>query len=257
MSAKYQIYEQPLNERIRMCLRVETLMKRFSYFEGLKGDWSAYSALLTVLEITALLERGDLKQELMKEVERQLAALKALSRHEDVDRSKLDLVLSKQKHALDRLHKLDGKLGEHLKRNDFLLGIKQRTSIPGGSCDFDLPQLRFWLNQPHEQRSADLRLWADPYLELEQVIELILKTLRESGSGRSVVAENGFYQKPLDTKQSTQLIRISIDSDASLYPEISAGKHRYSVRFMRVNQGDSPPTQVKENIEFLLSRCSL
>ena len=81
MSGKYQTYEQPLNERIRMCLRVETLMRRFNYFETLKGDWSAYGALVTVLEITALLERGDLKQELMKEVERQLIALKALSRH--------------------------------------------------------------------------------------------------------------------------------------------------------------------------------
>jgi len=68
MSLKYQTFEQPLNERIRMCLRVETLMKRFHYFEALKGDWSAYSALLTVLELTSLLERGDLKQELMKEL---------------------------------------------------------------------------------------------------------------------------------------------------------------------------------------------
>ena len=257
MSVKYQIFEQPLNERIRMCLRVETLMKRFAYFEALKGDWSAYSALLTILELTALLERGDLKQELMKELERQLSALNALSKHEGVDHAKLDLILSKQKHSLARLHKLDGKLGEHLKRNDFLLGIKQRTSIPGGSCDFDLPQLRFWLNQSHAQRSADLQHWAEPYLELDQVIELILKTLRDSASARPVVAENGFYQQSLDPKQSTQLIRISVDTDATIYPEISAGKHRYSVRFIRVNPGDMPPTQVKDDIEFLLSRCSL
>jgi cell division protein ZapD len=53
------------------------------------------------------------------------------------------------------------------------------------------------------------------------------------------------------------LIRISVAGDAALYPEISAGKHRYSVRFMRVNRGDVPPTQVKEDVEFLLSRCSL
>ena len=257
MSAKYQIFEQPLNERIRMCLRVETLMKRFHYFEALKGDWSAYSALLTILEITSLLERGDLKQELMKELERQHAALKALSTHQDIDQSKLDLILSKQKHALERLHRLDGKLGEHLKRDDFLIGIKQRASIPGGTCDFDLPQLRYWLNQSHERRIRDLHNWVSPYRELEEVIELILKTLRESASARVVVAENGFYQKPLDTKQSTQLIRISINADATIYPEISAGKHRYSVRFMRLSPGDSPPAQVKENIEFLLSRCSL
>ena len=130
-----------------MCLRVETLMKRFHYFEALKGDWSAYSALLTILELTSLLERGDLKQEVMKELERQHGALKALMRHQEIDQDKLEIILSKQKLALERLHRLDGKLGEHLKRVDFLLGIKQRTSIPGGSCDFDLPQLRYWLNR--------------------------------------------------------------------------------------------------------------
>ena len=82
--------------------------------------------MLNVLEMTALLERGDLKQELMKELERQLAALKALTKHQEIDHSKLDLILSKQKHALDRLHTLDGKLGEHLKRNDFLIGTGDR-----------------------------------------------------------------------------------------------------------------------------------
>lgn len=240
-----------------MCLRVETLMNRFHYFETLKGDWSAYSALLTILELTSLLERGDLKQELMKELERQHGALKALSKHQGIDHSKLDLVLSKQKHSLTRMHHLDGKLGEHLKRDDFLLGIKQRVSIPGGSCDFDLPQLRFWLNKTHEQRVSDLQEWAIPYLELEEVIGLVLTSIRDSAVAKTVVAENGFYQKSLDTKQSTQLIRISIDASKLMYPEISAGKHRYSVRFLQPNSGDTPPTQVKESVEFLLSRCSL
>jgi cell division protein ZapD len=257
MSGKYQTFEQPLNERIRMCLRVETLMRRFHYFEALKGDWSAYSALLTILELTALLERGDLKQELMKELERQHGALKALTQHQGIDHSKLELILSKQKSALERLHRLDGKLGEHLKRDDFLLAIKQRTSIPGGSCDFDLPQLRFWMNQNHEKRISDLREWAAPYCQLEDVIELILKTIRDSASAKPTVAENGFYQKPLDTRQATQLIRIDIDAEAKIYPEISAGKHRYSVRFMRLDSGGMAPAQVKEDVEFLLSRCAL
>ncbi|MCP4876692.1 MAG: cell division protein ZapD [Gammaproteobacteria bacterium] len=257
MSPRYQTFEQPLNERIRMCLRVETLMNRFHYFESLKGDWSAYSALLTILEITALLERGDLKQELMKELERQHAALKALSKHQGIDHSKLELILSKQKNSLDRLHRLDGKLGEHLKRVDFLLGIKQRTSIPGGSCDFDLPQLRYWLNQTHEQRLRDLQNWGAPYLELEEVIGLILTSIRDSDTTKPTVAEKGFYQQSLDTSQSTQLIRISIESGKLIYPEISAGKHRYSVRFMQVNTGDTLSTQVKGDVEFMLSRCTL
>ena len=257
MSGKHQIFEQPLNERIRMCLRVETLMRRYHYFESLKGDWAAYNALLTVLEITSLLERGDLKQELMKELERQHSALQALVSHQDIDASKLELVLSKQQQGLERLHKLDGKLGEHLKRNDFLLGIKQRTSIPGGSCDFDLPQLRFWLNQDHQLRLTDLQTWIAPYKELELVIELVLKSIRESAQPKRSLAESGFFQQSLDTQQPNQMIRVAVDSQLSLYPEISAGKHRFSIRFMEPTSSGELPTQVKGDVAFLLSRCAL
>ena len=240
-----------------MCLRVETLMQRYHYFESLKGDWAAYNALLTVLEITALLERGDLKQELMKELERQNSSLKALVSHQDIDSSKLELVLSKQQRGLDRLHKLDGKLGEHLKRNDFLLGIKQRTSIPGGTCDFDLPHLRFWLNRDHQSRLDDLQNWVSPYKELELVIELVLKSIRDSAQPRANIAEGGFFQQSLDTQQPNQMIRVAVESDKPIYPEISAGKHRFSIRFMRPQASGELPTQMKEDVSFLLSRCAL
>jgi cell division protein ZapD len=257
MPVKNQIFEQPLNERIRMCLRIETLMSRFHYYMALRGDWSGYSALLSILEITALLERGDFKQELIKELERHYSSLKSLATHEGVDKSRLDLTLSKQKKAIDRIHRLDGKLGEHLKRNEFLLTIKQRTTLPGGSCDFDLPTLRFWLNQSHEYRLKDLHRWAAPYVELGSVIELILSVIRDSADPKQVTAEKGFYQEGLDPKQSTQLLRISIPADRDYFPEISAGKHRYSVRFLNPMPTDKVPTQVKLDVPFLLWRCSL
>jgi cell division protein ZapD len=257
MPLKHIIFEQPLNERIRMCLRIETLMKRFHYFTSLKGDWSGYTALLGVIEITSLLERVDLKQELMKELERQHNALKALSAHKGVDKSKLILILSQQKHALERLHQLNGKIGEHLKRNDFLSAIKQRTSIPGGSCDFDLPELRFWLNQDHRKRVVDLERWAGPYLEMESVIELVLSVIRDSAMPEKVVAENGFFHQTLDPQQSNQLLRISIPASEGIYPEVSAGKHRYSVRFLNPFPIDDIPSQIKEDVTFSLTRCSL
>jgi cell division protein ZapD len=252
-----RIFEQPLNERIRMCLRIETLMKRIHYFATPEADWSGYGALLGILEITALLERGDFKQDLMKELESHHSALKALSSHQGVDKSKLELTLSKQKNAIERIHRMDGKLGEHLKRIEFLTTIKQRTSIPGGSCDFDLPALRFWLNQSHQRRVDDLRRWAAPYFELESVIELILKIIRESATPEQVIAENGFYQQSLDPHQPNRLLRIQIPSDSGFYPEISAGKHRFSIRFLNPLPIDDIPTQVKEDVPFTLMRCSL
>ncbi|TDJ30831.1 MAG: cell division protein ZapD [Gammaproteobacteria bacterium] len=257
MSTKSYTYEQPLNERVRTFLRVETLMRRFHYFTALKGDWSGYSALLGILEVTALLERGDLKQELLKELERQYGALKLLATKDGVDKAKLDLILSKQNNAIDQIHKLNGKLGEPIKRIDFLLAIKQRTSIPGGSCNFDLPQLRYWLNQTHEQRMNDLSRWAAPYVEIESVIELILYVIRDSGTPKQVVADKGFFQQSLDSQRSNQLLRIEIPANKAYYPEISAGKHRYSVRFLTSQSIDQVPSQVTEDVPFLLSRCSL
>jgi cell division protein ZapD len=257
MPPKYIIFEQPLNERIRICLRIETLMKRFHYFTSLKGDWSGYAALLGVIEITSLLERVDLKQELMKELERQHSALKSLSEHKEVDKPKLTLLLSQQKHVLERLHQLNGKAGEHLKRNDFLLAIKQRTSIPGGNCDFDLPELRFWLNQDHAKRVLDLERWSGPYLELESAIKLALGVIRDSAMPEKVIAEKGFFDQTLDPKQPNQLLRISIPASEIIYPEVSAGKHRYSVRFLNPLPIDHLPSQIKEDVTFYLTRCSL
>ena len=257
MAPKNYTFEQPLNERIRMCLRIETMMNRFHYFSALKGDWSSYSALLSVLEITSLLERGDLKQELLKELERQHSALKNLSSLDGVDLTKLELILAKQRQGIERIHRMEGKLGDHLKRTEFLLSIKQRTSIPGGNCDFDLPELRFWLNQSHEQRNADLLKWAAPYIELESVIDLILRVIRDSATPIKVVAENGFYQQPLDRQQPNQLLRIDVSTDKGIYPEISAGKQRYSVRFLNPLPIDETPSQVKEDVSFMLTRCSL
>ena len=39
-----------------------------------------------------------------------------------------------------------GKVGLHLRDNDWLMTIKQRTAIPGGVCEFDLPAYHYWLH---------------------------------------------------------------------------------------------------------------
>ena len=38
--------------------------------------------------------------------------------------------------------------------------IKQRSAIPGGTCEFDLPDYFFWLNQPAESPHRGLRAMA-------------------------------------------------------------------------------------------------
>lgn len=257
MPVTHHIFEQPLNERIRMCMRVETIMSRFQRFLAQEDSWSSYAALLAILELTTLLERGDLKQELLKELEHQHHSLRQLISHDAVDSPKLEYLLNQQKTAIDCVLKLDGKLGEHLRQVDFLLAIKQRTSIPGGNCGFDVPELRYWLNQNYQTRESDLHQWAAPYLQIESVIHLILAAIRDSASPQTVIAKNGFFQQVLNPGQSNKLLRIGIALEDNIYPEISAGKHRYSIRFLNPLPIDSVPSQVQEDVSFMLSRCSL
>ena len=258
MPSKNFIFEQPLNERIRTFLRIEALMQRLDYSKNQNKDMASYQSILTILEITALLERGDLKQEMIKELERQHKVLDALASHQSVDKSRLDLTLSKLKNALNNMHKMDGKLGEHLKKSDFLLTIKQRAAIPGGSCNFDLPQLRYWLNSDYQKRLDDINRWSQPYVQLYEVLVLLLAIIRDSAVGETVNAHNGFFQETLDTSQANQLLRIELARDRDYFPEISAGKHRYSIRFLQPQQSiDQMPVQLKQDIEFKLFRCAL
>jgi len=257
MPKKSFIFEQPLNERIRILLRIEALINKLDYFKNLNNDIASYNAILTVLEITALVERGDIKQELIKELERQHKVLNALVSHQSVDKSRLELTLSKLKHGINNMHGMDGKLGEHLKKIDFLLTIKQRAAIPGGSCDFDLPQLRYWLNQDLHTRQQDIDRWSSPYYQLYEVLLLAINIIRDSAHSEKVIARKGFFQETLDTSQPNQLIRIELPHDSFIFPEISAGKHRYTIRFLQCQQSvDKIPVQYKEDVEFKLFRCA-
>lgn len=258
MPKKNFIFEQPLNERVRIFLRIEALISKLDYFKKLNNDNASYNALLTILEITALVERGDIKQETIKELERQHKVLTSLASNQKVDKSRLELTLSKLKNASNNIHGMDGKLGEHLKKIDFLLTIKQRASIPGGSCDFDLPQLRYWLNLEHKQRLQDIDRWSSPYYQLHEVLVLALSIIRDSAHAEKISTANGFFQEPLDTSQSNQLLRIELPCDSNIFPEISAGKHRYSIRFLQTQQSiDQIPTQFKQEVQFKLYRCTL
>jgi len=258
MPKKTYIFEQPLNERVRMFLRIEHLINKLTYFKNQNTDIASYHAVLGILEITALVERGDIKKEVMKELDRQQKVLNALVTHENVDKSRLELTLSKLKQAINHIHTMDGKLGEHLKTIDFLLSIKQRAAIPGGSCDFDIPQLRYWLNQSHKERQADIDRWSAPYFQLAEVLDLTLNMIRDSAHAEIVIARNGFFQEVLDTSQPNQMLRIELKSEQEIFPEISAGKHRYTIRFLQPQAStDQLPVQMKQDIEFKLFRCTL
>lgn len=249
-------YEQPLNERIRTFLRLEFLFKQAGYQlrEG-TSVWDARAALATLLEVLNILTRGDLKTEIMKELERHTANLARLEQNPEVDRRRFKQVLDDLERLIDRLHDTDGQFGQHLRQNEFLNSIKQRSAIPGGSCDFDLPAYHYWLQRPGEDRIRDLLTWFSPLDCLQQSIDLILRLTRQSAMPTREVAVSGFFQKALESNLPCQMIRVVLPATVPCFAEISGGRHRFTVRFLQQPRPDVRAVQSTQDVVFELTCC--
>src|SRR5688572_26022696 len=70
------VYEQPLNERMRAFMRLEFLWQQLSHHAGQPNAWSSRSAVAGLLEILAITARGDARGDVLKELERQMTALR-------------------------------------------------------------------------------------------------------------------------------------------------------------------------------------
>ena len=249
-------YEQPLNERMRTFLRYEQLTHQFGFFARQENSSDSHAALLTLIEILSLVSRGDLKQELLKELKRQIDALEQLASKPKLNTEKLTKILSKHKQTFDRLHTVRGQIGNHLKENDFINSIRQRAVIPGGTCDFDLPEYHHWLSLPFEQRNKILLEWIAPFEIVKESVRRGLHLIRGSTKFTDQSAQNGFFDQTLNPSAPNQLIRIAIDKKYSFFPECSAGKHRFSIRFLNQENPNSTPKQVHTNVDFKLACCT-
>ena len=247
-------YEFPLNERIRTLLRLEDLYQRAQYF-ALKSDPEEHHVALTSLfEILDVGGRADLKSEIMQELERQKQHLDALRNNPAISQEALSTVLADIEKAVSDLFLSTGKTGQELRENDWLMGIKQRSAIPGGVCEFDLPSYHYWLNQSAELRRLDLDEWLAPFLPIRNGVRIILKLLRESGKTTSQVAQQGVYQQTMAGRLA-QMLRIRLDGNYDCVPEISANKYALNVRFTTAI-GTQRRTSV-EDVNFELTFCNL
>lgn len=249
------IYEQPLNERMRAFLRLEYLFGRAEH--ELKGTdtWSSWSTLDAIIDIMTLISRADLKKELVKELEHQVASLEALARNPKVDQERLSDILERLRAPISTLRAPETAPGHELKENDLISAFRQRSSIPAGTCGFDLPAFHRWLQGPLERRLDDLRRWLGSFDVLKDAVSLCLGLVRDSVLATRETAADGFFQKTLETATPCQMIRIGLPADARCFPEVSAGKHRFTVRFMRQDRAEERPVQTDEQVEFELLCC--
>ena len=249
------IYEYPLNERIRTLLRLEDLFDRVVFFSAQNSPLDHQAALNSIFEILEVSSRGDLKSDLLQELDRQRLFLEALRNNPAISEEKLDAVVAEIEAAFTDLIQSSGKTGQHLRENEWLMTIKQRAAIPGGVCEFDLPSYHHWLHRDDACRRADLEAWLQPLNGIAAGLRIVLRVLRESGKSMALIAYSGTFQQ-MPMERSAHMLRLTILRDMPCVPEISANKYALNIRF--ILPGSVQRTKLYEHdIEFDLTYCNL
>jgi cell division protein ZapD len=249
-------YEYPFNERIRTLLRLEDLFEKSAYFSGLDGAQEHHAALLTLFEMIEVASRADLKLDLIQELERQRQTLLGFRNNPEISEEALSGALYEIEGASAALLAMQGKMGQYLRDNDWLMSIKSRAAIPGGVCEFDVPSYHYWLNRKVEERREALDEWIRPMFPLRDGLSIVLRLLRASGRPERVLARGGLYQQMLGGTQS-QMVRISLPVDSRSIPEISANKYALNVRFSLIEPGSYKPKMSDRDVEFEMLFCNL
>jgi len=135
------------------------------------------------------------------------------------------------------------------------MSIKQRTTIPGGMCEFDLPSYHYWLHLAPEQQHRDLETWLQPFVPLHDAAVIVLRLLRSSGRSSRQLAQQGIYQQMM-TGRLAQMVRVRLAPSYACVPEISANKYALNIRFT-TQEGMQRPKAADTDVEFELTFCNL
>lgn len=248
-------YEFPLNERIRVFIRIEQLFQQFNHHLQGTTVFDKRAAISILLDIVAIFKRNDLKSEVLKELDRLATILSKMAANQNVDNQKLQDLSTQISDMSKNLYSTTGKIGNHIANSDLFQSVTQRSTIPGGTCSFDLPEFHFWLTQDDAASFDDLIQWSRPFMTIFESIALILNFIRNSHTTTEELAPSGFFQIALDSSLPYQLLSVEVEKTQPYFVEISGGKHRCTIRFMQPACNNQRSKQCIENVPFLLTSC--
>lgn len=249
------LYEYPLQERIRTYLRLEHLFNRLGKLIARVDVLDHHFALVTLFEIMDVAARADLKSDLLKDLDKQKHTLEGYRGNPAIAEDALNSIIADFDQRFSALNAQPGKAGQVLSDNDWLMSIRSRIGIPGGTCEFDLPSYYAWQHRTGVSRQEELHQWTSTLAPLTDAVRLLLKLLRESGTPQKVVANAGQFQQNLPQGRTFLLLRVALDACLTLIPEISGNRLMVSLRWMRLGDGQRPQP-VPEDVAFEMTLCA-
>lgn len=249
-------YEFPFNERIRTLLRLEDLFGKILLNVEAGTQHNHHSALISLLQLLDIVDRAELKMDLVQELDRQRLTMQNLRGNPVIAEKALDKILKEIGACSTSLRSDNAKLGQHLRENEWLMSIKQRSNILGGVCQFDLPSYHHWLNLNQARRTNDFDGWLKRLMPMYDALKTILHILRGSGLSTKYVAHNGFYQQMLGGGKPAQMLIVNVDDHCPCFPEVSANKYAISVRFFGLDFVQKPKP-CEHDLDFTMTLCNL
>ena len=192
-------YEHPLNDSLRICLKLEHCFAAFDHTMQQSDIWASRQSLRYLIEIMHLSDRPDLRSKLSQQVQAHLENLTPLQQKPGVDGKMLHALLQELQQFAQQLHQEHGKFGQVLRETEFLGNLNTRAHQPGGLNDLSHPSYQLWLQQTPEYRKQQIQHWHQEFAPLQAMITRLLQLLRDQHDAQNVIAEKGFF-KPLSTQ---------------------------------------------------------
>jgi cell division protein ZapD len=250
------LYEYPFNERVRTYLRLEHLFERLGQLLARDDALDHHFAFVTMFEIIEVAARSELKSDVLKDLEKHKQHMLAFRSNPSIAQDVLEAVITQIEAAFTAVNTQSGKAGSVLNDNEWMTSVRSRIAIPAGTCEFDLPAYFHWQHHSPQRRREDVMRWASSLWPMAQAINLLLKLLRDTGSAQKVMAVAGQFQQNLPQGRSFQLLRLRMDEQLGLVPEISGNRLIVSVRLLRPSPDDKLPMASTEDAGFELTLCS-
>lgn len=251
------VYEHPLNERIRLFMRLEALFLQMKQFHQASEYYSIQLFLDALFDVLDFLHRYEIRSELIKELQNYKTAIERGTFMLERDSNYREQSLLDLDKSIHEIHGLSLQILSILRENELLNSLRQRNFNQSGNCLFEVPAFQHWLNQAQGQQSAFLLEVYQYFLPIIQSIGLVLRLVRDEAECEMVTSEEGMLLRNLDAKKRNQMIRIHLPKTIQAFPRISGDRHRVAIRLMAQQLLSERAKQIAEKTEFHLQICML
>ena len=250
---EYIIYEQPVTENVRNFLKCEYLFEKFNSAIQKQDMWSVKSSISTLIEISDLIFRINLKVELLKELEKNILFLNYLYNDNSIEISVYDNFITKTKNCIVALNNINDSPSKSVLSNDFLMQIKSKLHIPAGENFFDMPSYLNFLSSNRSFIIDNINLWYLPFEPFFASSKLILDIKRKNSKFITMNSAGSYFEKKIDKNSKFDLARIKLIKNINIFPDISIRSQNINIIFKTSYGPNRLSKTISKNIDFELS----